>query len=146
MIVFGVITLLILGIVLYSYAERDQWKNKMQEISKSRPYLSRAEYISILEKKGFNVRHIEVVYDRLYEFIALNDFSMYPEDDIHKLYGIHDLDDVELIDQICKRLNLQEVDQKDCDELNKQFDKLTAEYILTLTKILENKKNAYNSK
>ncbi len=66
----------------------------------------------------------------------MDDFSIYPEDDIHKIYGIEDLDDIELIDTICKKLNLRKAEQKDFDELNKKMKIFNAEYILTLTKNL----------
>ncbi|MEP3448359.1 MAG: hypothetical protein ABJN47_08205 [Nonlabens ulvanivorans] len=63
----------------------------------------------------------------------MDNFSIYPEDDIHKIYAVEDLDDVELIDVICKKLNLREVVQEDIDELDKTLKIFNAEYILTLT-------------
>lgn len=108
----------------------------MQKINENRPNLTRAEYIDRLVKNGFDKKHVEVVHDEIKDFIAMDNFSMYPEDNIHKLYRIEDLDDVELIDGICKKLNIKKAEQKDLDLINKKFKQTTAEYILTLTKKL----------
>jgi len=109
---------------------------KMKRINDNRPSLTRDEYIDRLVIKGFHKHHVEVVYDEIKEFIAIDNFSIFPEDDIHKLYRIEDLDDIELIDNICKKLNIRKAEQKDCIELNKHFDNTNAEYILSLTKKL----------
>ena len=62
----------------------------------------------------------------------MDDFSIYPEDDLHKIYGIEDLDYIDIIDGICEKLNLRKVEQKDINELNKKIKTFNAEYILTL--------------
>ncbi|MEP3494069.1 MAG: hypothetical protein ABJN61_11700 [Flavobacteriaceae bacterium] len=105
----------------------------LQQLSDSRPNLTRAEYVNRLVKKGFNKHQAEIVHDVIREFIQMDNFSIYPEDDIHKIYAVEDLDDVELIDVICKKLNLREVVQEDIDELDKTLKIFNAEYILTLT-------------
>tara|TARA_R110001632_G_scaffold227288_1_gene361716 strand:- start:2416 stop:2688 length:273 start_codon:yes stop_codon:yes gene_type:complete len=87
-------------------------------------------------KSGFEKQHAEVVHDEIREFIQMDDFSIYPEDDIHEIYRIEEIDDIELIDEICKKLNLRKVEQKDCDELNKKTRNFNAEFILTLTRNL----------
>lgn len=111
-------------------------KQRLRKLNQSRPNINRAEYVNRLVKNGFYRRHSEIVHDEIREFIQMDDFSIYPEDDIHKIYGIEDLDDIELIDTICKKLNLRKAEQKDCDELNKKMKIFNAEYILTLTKNL----------
>jgi hypothetical protein len=121
---------------IFSYIVRLRNENKLRRLSDSRPSLTRTEYISKLVNAGFNENHVEVVYDKIKELISLDGFSIYPEDDIREIYGIDDLDDIELIDSICKKLNLRLVEQKDCDKLNENMKSFNAEYILALTKSL----------
>jgi hypothetical protein len=132
-IIIGIIIFLVL---IFSYIQNKRWENQLQKINENRPNLTRAEYIDRLVKNGFDKKHVEVVHDEIKDFIAMDNFSMYPEDNIHKLYRIEDLDDVELIDGICKKLNIKKAEQKDLDLINKKFKQTTAEYILTLTKKL----------
>lgn len=79
----------------------------MRKLNESRPNLTRTEYINRLVKNGFDKQHAEVVHDEIREFIQMDDFSIYPEDDIHKIYGIEDLDDIELIDTICEKTKFE---------------------------------------
>ena len=120
-------------------------EKKLQKLNESRPNLTRSEYINRLSKKGFDKIHVEVVYDKIQEFIQMDDFSIYPEDDLHKIYGIEDLDYIDIIDGICEKLNLRKAEQKDCDELNEKMKIFNAEYILTLTKNLTEENTAYNN-
>ena len=134
-------TIIILGTIIFlmlifSYVQNKRNEKKLRKLNESRPNLTRTKYINRLVKNGFDKRHVEIVHDKIREFIQMDDFSIYPEDDIHKIYGIEDLDDIELIDTICKKLNLRKAEQKDCDELNKKMKIFNAEYILTLTKEL----------
>ena len=66
----------------------------------------------------------------------MDDFSIHPEDDIHKIYRIEDLDDIALVDNVCEILEIKKAEPKDCDELNKKLKVFNAVYILTLTKKL----------
>ena len=134
-------TIIIIGIiififVIFGYVQNKRNEKRLRKLNESRPNLTRTEYINRLKKNGFEKQHVEIVYDQIREFIQMDDFSIYPEDDIHKIYGIEDLDDIELIDTICEKLNLRKAEQKDCDELNKRMKTFNAEYILTLTKSL----------
>jgi len=122
--------------LVFSYIQNKRSENRLRKLNESRPDLSRTEYINRLVKNGFNKQHAEVVHDEIREYIQMDDFSIYPEDDIHKVYGVEALDDSELIDTICEKLNLRKAEQKDCDELNKTMKLFNAEYILTLTKKL----------
>ncbi|MFC7357094.1 hypothetical protein ACFQO1_05305 [Jejudonia soesokkakensis] len=132
-IIIGVIIFLIL---IFSYVQNKRNDKKLRKLNKSRPKITRTEYINRLVKSGFEKRHVEVVHDEIREFIQMDDFSIYPEDDIHKIYGVENLDDIELIDNVCEKLNLRKAEQKDCDELNKSVEIFNAKYILTLTKRL----------
>ena len=133
------IILIIIGIIIsmifiLGYIQIQRWKNKLQKINNSRPKLTRTEYINRFVNSGFDKRHVEVVYDEIKNFISMDDFSIYPEDDIHKVYRIEDLDDIALVDKICETLEIKKAESKDCDELNKKLKIFNAEYILTLTK------------
>ena len=132
-IIIGAIVIMIL---VFSYIQNKRNKKNLRELSESRPNLTRSDYINRLLVKGFDKLHVEVVHDQLREFIQMDEFSIYPEDDIHIIYGIVDLDDIELIDRICKKLNLRKAEQNDFEEVNKKTKIFNAEYILTLTKIL----------
>ena len=134
-------TIIIIGIIFFffailGYIQNKQNEKRLRKLNQSRPNINRTEYVNRLVKNAFDSRHSEIVHDEIREFIQMDDFSIYPEDDIHKIYGIEDLDDIELIDTICKKLNLRKAEQKDCDELNKKMKIFNAEYILTLTKNL----------
>jgi len=55
-------------------------------LNETRPWLGRAEYVERVARKGFERKHIKVVINTLEEYISLESFSMYPEDNILKLY------------------------------------------------------------
>ena len=111
---------------------------KVQDKNKNRPKISKQEYVQRLVEKEFEEKHVEVFYEETKRIIGIGNFSMHPEDDIYENYGLWDLDDIELIDNICVRLEIRKAEQKDFDELGKTFDKMNAESILTLIKTLEN--------
>ena len=133
----GIIIVVILLVFLYSYWRNQNWNRKLKKLSEERTPMSKDEYIEKLISEGFERRHIEVVYDELAKFTQFEHLSLYPEDDIHKLYRIEDLDDIELIDKICGRLRLKKPEQSDCDEINRQFKTTNAKYILSLTRKLQ---------
>ena len=122
--------------LIFSFVQNKRYVKKLRKLNESRPNLTRTEYINQLVNSGFEQHHAEVVHDKIREFIQMDDFSIYPEDDIHKIYGIEDLDDVELIDGICDKLKIRKAEQKDFDELNKKLKIFNAESILILTKKL----------
>lgn len=135
-IVIIIVTVVFL-LVVYNYYQSKRAKKKLRELNESRPELSRIKYINRLVLKGFDKHHAEVVYDTIKEFIRMDDISIYPEDDIHVIYGVEELQDMELIDRVCDKLNLRRANQKDCDELNEKLKVFNAEYILTLTRNLK---------
>ncbi len=122
--------------VIINYIQSKRYDKKMQQLNDSRPHLTREEYIDRLTNKGFDRQHVEVVHDEIRAHLLMNDFSIYPEDNIHKVYGIVDLDDIQLMDDICKKLKLREVMQYDIDEVEKTLKVFNAEFILALTKRL----------
>ena len=125
-----IIGIIIAMILILGHIQIQRWKNKLQKINNSRPKLTRSEYINRFVNSGFDKRHVEVVYDEIKSFIAMDDFSIYPEDDIHKVYRIEDLDDLELIDNVCEILEIKKAEPKDCDELNKKLLRCSFIYLL----------------
>lgn len=124
-------------LLTYSFVQSRRNKKKLLELNEGRLKLTRMEYIDRFEQKGFDRHHAEVVYDTINEFIRINGISIYPEDDIHLMYGVEELQDMELIDRVCDKLKLRRANQKDCDELNEKLKIFNAEYILTLTRNLK---------
>jgi hypothetical protein len=57
---------------------------------------------------------------------------LHPEDDIHKDYDIVDLDDIELINQVCDSLNIPQPDDYEYELVNKIDKNFTVSYILNL--------------
>ena len=133
-----IIIILIVSIVIYSIIKNSVTEDNLKDINNKRPILSRLEYIEIFEKKGFDRSHIEVVYDEIKKFLSIKNFSMYPEDDLHKQYGINDLDDVEIIHSIFKKLNVRLISEKEIKVINEKFDYFSVEYILTALQIVAN--------
>lgn len=132
-----IIVAVVFLIVIYNYYQSKQAKKKLRELNESRPKLSKINYVNQLVLKGFDKHHAEVVYDTIKEFIRMDDISLYPEDDIHVVYGVEELQDMELLDRVCDKLNLRRANQKDCDALNENLTIFNAEYILTLTRNLK---------
>lgn len=131
-----IVLAIIFLLLVLGFIQNKRNEERLHGLNESRPNLTRAEYISRLVKAGFDKRHTEVVYNEIRDFIQMNHFSIYPEDDIHKIYGIEVVDDTILLDEICKKLNLRKARQIDLDTLNKKMKSFNAEYILTLTKNL----------
>lgn len=131
------ITLAILFLTgILGYLKKRKHIKTLRELDQKRARLTRAEYVHLLLKKGFDKRHIEVVHDNIRQLIDLEDFSMHPEDDIHSLHAKDDFEAVEFIRGICNELHLGDVSQKDFNQLDKEMIVFNAEYILTLTKKL----------
>ena len=119
-------------IVLIFAFEKLREKQKLKKLRIKRPGLSKKDYIKALELKGFFKEDIEVVYEKLKEFIAEDSFLLHPEDDIHKDYDIVDLDDIELINQVCDSLNIPQPDDYEYELVNKIDKNFTVSYILNL--------------
>ncbi|MGV8827839.1 MAG: hypothetical protein ACWA6U_05905 [Breznakibacter sp.] len=136
------IVILLVGLVI-AYSKVHDFLT-LKSLQKRRIGLSKQNYIEALEKKGYPKKDIEVVYEKLKDFIASDRFLLHPDDDIHQDYEITDLDDIELIIQVCDSLGLRYPNDSEYDEVNIEFEKLTASYILSLIeKVKEN--TAYNT-
>lgn len=112
----SVVVIYLIGHLLYDNHENSKWKKKLVEIALSRPYLSKADYVQIVNEKGYEVKDIEACYDIIDFYmprVKNFDFSIYPEDDIFRLYRIDDedlTDDIEKVFKIKTWLNKIETD------------------------------------
>ncbi|WP_299892208.1 hypothetical protein [uncultured Lacinutrix sp.] len=109
-------------------------ETKLRALIDSREPLAKEDYVKHFIKKGFTKKHIEVLHDKLNEFIGLEGYSVYPDDDLRELYGFEDLDDIEFINQIIIELNLRQLNDADYNETERYVKLFNAEYILTLIK------------
>jgi hypothetical protein len=90
----------------FKFIEHGQWKRKLRMLDAMRPRLIRSEYIKRVEEMGFKIKDVKVVYNVINEYIALDDFSMYPEDNINNYY-LKDKSDLPLLlERICKKLKI----------------------------------------
>ena len=71
-----------------------------------RPRLNRSEYIRQVEERGFKLKNIKAVYNILHDYIALEDFSMYPEDHIDRYYLREKSDFAVLFERIYTKLKI----------------------------------------
>lgn len=128
-IIFIVSSIIIFGII----GERRR-KARLITLANSRAFLSREDYVKHFTDKGYLKKHAEVLHDKLIEFIGLENYSVYPEDDLRKIYGFEDLDDVDFINQIISILNLRKLNDVDYNHAENKANLFNAEYILTLIK------------
>ncbi|TMM57166.1 hypothetical protein FEE95_11790 [Maribacter algarum] len=125
--------------LLYLNNRNETERKKVLDHNKNRPQLKKEAYIEQLAEKGFEKKHIEAYYDETKKIIGIENFTMYPEDNIYENYCLWDLDDIDLIDNVCEKLGIRKAEQKDLDELGKTFNTMNAESVLTLMKMLEKK-------
>ena len=105
---------------------------KLLEDSAKRPQLTKSEYVKLLMNKNYSKEHIEAIYDTTAVHLVNKSFSFYPQDDIHILCKLQDLDDVEFIIQVFKRIELEWSNDDDIVEINDKFNCFNAEYLLAL--------------
>jgi len=135
---FLLITLLIIiGGIVWGLIERRIFKNKLLKLNKERQNLSKAEFVENFISKGYDYDVISKIYDELIRYIGIEDFVLLPDDDLHKICDLHDLDDIELIDRICQLLKIEKLSQKDFDSLTDKYDYLNFESLLELTRNLK---------
>lgn len=89
----------------FKFIEHGRRKRKLRMLDAMRPSLVRSEYIKRVEEKGFKIKNVKEVYNVLNEYIALENFSMYPEDQIG--YYLKDKSDFPfLLESIYKKLKI----------------------------------------
>jgi len=133
-----ILGILLIIVLIFAFA-RLREKRKLKKLRIKRPGLSKKDYIKALEQKGFYKTDIEAVHEKLKEFIAEDGFLLHPKDDIHKDYDIVDLDDIELINQVCDSLNIPQPDDCEYELVNKIDKNFTVSYILNLIKLIKEK-------
>ena len=89
----------------FKFIEQGKWKRRLRMLDALRPRLIRSEYVKRVEESGFKTKNIKVVYNVFEEYIALEDFSMYPEDRID--YYLKDNSDYPLLlERVYKKLKI----------------------------------------
>lgn len=108
-------------------------KRKLLKISDNRPILNRFAFFERMESQGFEYHKIVATYDAVYDLLQLEDFSVYPEDDLLKLYKFDDMDIHEMIEELCEKLEVNFPSTEQCEEVfqsnGENFDSV---YILKL--------------
>jgi len=132
-----IILLIIIGVIIWGLIERIIHKNKLLKLNKDRQNLSKDEFVKGFILKGYDCDVISKIYDELILYIGIQDFVLLPEDDLHKVCDLHDLDDIELIDSICQLLVIEKPSQKDFDSLVDKYDYFNFESLLELTRMLK---------
>ena len=108
-------------------------KQKLLKISASRPILNRFDFIDRMEFIGFEYDKVAATYDEINGWMQLDDFSIYPEDDLLKLYKIDDMDIHEMIERLCEKLEVNFPSTEQCEEAFQQNDEnFDTVYILKL--------------
>lgn len=134
MIIVLVIAVLVVAILVYSIAWNRQLKESLTKLNASRPSLSREEFISSYHKKGISRKIISRTYDEIYNYLNIDGFEIYPEDDLIELYKI-DLEDLEdSIVKLADELNLKLPDRDRQGYLLKKYENqpLTIDYLITV--------------
>lgn len=132
-----IILLIIIVIIFWGLIERRTHKHKLLRLNKERQHLSKAEFVKNFISKGYDCDIVSKIYDKLILYIGMQDFVLIPEDNLNKICGLHDLDDIELIDKICQLLEIEKPSQKDFDSLASKFDYLNFEFLLELARGLK---------
>lgn len=140
-IVFLVLFSIVTVTVSFSKYLNRKHQKKLNDLANSRPNITGYEYIKTLTETGFNKDHSTLVYNLIKENFAPENFSIYPEDDLFKIYDIDDeFGDIELIDTICEKLNLRKVTQDDIDLIEKTHKSFNAIFLLKLINHLKSDK------
>ena len=80
-----------------------------------RPDLLRSEYIERLVEKGYEFKKAKVVYNVINDYMSLDEFSMYPEDNLN--YYLREKTDLSLlIERIYAKLRI--IRKGDCDKIS----------------------------
>lgn len=123
---------IIVVLTLIYFIQRKDRRNKLLDLDKTRKRFTKTDFIKYFELKGYNEDSISAIYDEIFKFIELKDFSLMPNDNLHEICGFIDLDDVEFMDRICSRLGINNPIQDDLDILNEKHKNFTPEYLLDL--------------
>lgn len=81
-----------LNITSYKFFRRRKWIRKLRLLNAIRPNLLRSEYVGRVTEMGYELKKVKVVYNVINEYMSLDEFSMYPEDNVkHYLRDTSDL-------------------------------------------------------
>jgi hypothetical protein len=77
------VNVLKLKIPTNKFFEHRKWIRNLRLLNALRPKLLRSEYIKRLVDKGYELKKVKVVYNVIHQYMSLDEFSMYPEDNIN---------------------------------------------------------------
>ena len=120
-----VVTLLYVGFAL---TKRNR-KQRLHIINERRAFLDREGYIKRLTDRGFDAHHAQIIHDQIRAWIGMEQFSIYPEDDINRIYGLTMLDNETLLDYISKALGLRFATASELEALSKGHKYFNAVHI-----------------
>jgi hypothetical protein len=117
---------------VFTYLKTQTKIKKLKEINKNRNKLSKEDFVKYFEKKDYKNEYSSTLYDEIKNRIKLNDFILFPEDDLRKICDLNDMEDIEFIDKLCIKLNLAKPDQIDLESLSQKYSTMNSEYLLDL--------------
>lgn len=127
-----IIYLGILVLTIIFITQREDRSNKLLALTKQRRKFTKTDFITYFLIKGFREDHISFIYDEIFNFIELKDFSLLPNDNLYEICGFYDLDDVEFIDSIFTKMGIDIPPQDTFDKLNEKYKNFTPEYLFDL--------------
>lgn len=129
-----IIILIVVVLTIIFIIQKKTRRNKLLELTKQRKRFTKTDFIKYFELKGFREDNISFIYDEIFKFIELKDFSLMPHDNLHEICGFIDLDDVEFVNMICSKTGINIPNQNSFDNLNKKYMNFTSEYLFDLIK------------
>lgn len=133
-----VLVAIIILILVINKVSKKSCNEKLKNIRNAREALSKEDYCAYYVSTGYEMAVVNLVYDEIAKFIAIEGFQRYPEDDLERTYDI-DLEDLE--DQIPRLLRILDwtvPDMSKLSELNEKYaNKHTAQHLI---EILSNSK------
>lgn len=132
--VAGTILLLFVGLYRYYVSQ------KLKRIAKNRPSLHKFEDIKKMEAQGFSYKITDEVYDAIQMRIKVENFDLYPEDDLLNLFKIDTLQAENLIDNLLDELDLVPPSEETYKQIFKENRSIVNSiYILKLLHKCKNK-------
>ena len=129
-----IIILIVVVLTIIFIIQKKARRNKLLELTKQRKRFTKTDFIKYFELKGFREDNISFIYDEIFKFIELKDFSLMPNDNLHEICGFIDLDDVEFVGLICSKIGINIPSQSSFDILNEKYINFTPEYLFDLIK------------
>lgn len=89
----------------HKFFRRQKWIRNLRLLDALRPRLLRSEYVVQLVEKGYELKKVKVVYNVINEYMSLDEFSMYPKDNLN--YYLREKSDLSfLLERIYSKLKI----------------------------------------